>query len=219
MLFLVIIVFVNYGSSEVLRTITESFEYIMDRILYVYENNKASSISLFILVYVISTSISLPIASVLTLFAGSIFGLWIGLVVVSVSSVLGATISMLVSRFLISDFIEKKFGERIKTIHKNIEEFGIQYLLILRISPIFPFFLVNIAMGLTKMKVIPYMITSAIGMLPGTLLYVYAGDVGAEVLSLSDGFYKIVVILIVIVLFSIMTKIIYKKYFCANGRT
>lgn len=141
--------------------------------------------AIFAAIYVVATALSIPGATVLTLAAGFIFGFGRGLVLVSLSSTLGATLAFLLSRFFFSDFVTRKFGERIRKINAGIEKEGSFYLLTLRLIPIFPFFLVNLTLGLTPMRTLTFAIVSLVGMLPGTAAYVNAGTQLSQIQSLS----------------------------------
>jgi pyruvate/2-oxoglutarate dehydrogenase complex dihydrolipoamide dehydrogenase (E3) component/uncharacterized membrane protein YdjX (TVP38/TMEM64 family) len=144
------------------------------------------TIGAFFLVYVATTALSLPGAAILTLAAGAIFGLWVGTAIVSIASTLGACLAFLSARYVLRDWVAARFGRRIAAIDRGIRRDGIFYLLSLRLIPAFPFFLVNLAMGLTAMRLAPYALASWIGMLPGTLVYVNAGTQLARIETTSD---------------------------------
>lgn len=139
----------------------------------------------FFAIYVLATALSVPGAVVLTLAAGAIFGLWWGLVIVSFASTLGATGAFLVARYLLRDAIEARYGNRLKAINAGIERDGAFYLFTLRLVPLFPFFLINLLMGLTAMPARRFFWVSQIGMLAGTLVYVNAGTQLAQLHSLA----------------------------------
>ncbi len=126
-------------------------------------------------IYIISTALSIPGASLLTLLSGGLFGVFVGTLVVSIASTIGATLSFLSSRFLLKDWVEKKFEAPLSKINKGIEKEGGVYLFSLRLIPAFPFFVVNLLMGITKIKTSTYMWVSQLGMLPATIVYVNAG--------------------------------------------
>ncbi|MDM7942280.1 MAG: FAD-dependent oxidoreductase [Hydrogenophaga sp.] len=135
--------------------------------------------------YVVATALSFPGAAIITLAGGAIFGLWWGTLLVSFASSLGATLAFLVSRFVLRDSIEAKFGNRLAEINRGIEKDGAFYLFTLRLIPVVPFFVINLVMGLTKMKAITFYAVSQIGMLAGTLVYVNAGTQLAQIDSLQ----------------------------------
>jgi pyruvate/2-oxoglutarate dehydrogenase complex dihydrolipoamide dehydrogenase (E3) component/uncharacterized membrane protein YdjX (TVP38/TMEM64 family) len=129
----------------------------------------------YFLVYVLVTALSFPGATIITLAGGAVFGLWQGLLIVSFASTLGATLAFLVSRFLLRDWVEARFGQRLADINAGVNREGGFYLFTLRLIPVVPFFLINLLMGLTRMKVWTYYWVSQIGMLAGTAVYVNAG--------------------------------------------
>jgi len=140
---------------------------------------------IFFLVYVVVTALSLPGAVVMTLAAGGFFGLIWGFFIVSFASTFGATLAFLASRYLLRESVQKRFGHRLEPINKGIEREGAFYLFTLRLVPIFPFFLINLLMGLTPIKTITYYWVSQIGMLAGTLVYINAGTQLAKIEGLS----------------------------------
>lgn len=140
----------------------------------------------FFLLYVAATALSLPGAVILTLAAGAIFGLWLGTLVVSFASAIGASLAFLSSRYLLRDWVKARFGRRVAVIDRGIEQDGAFYLLTLRLIPAFPFFLINLAMGLTAMRLPVFYLVSQIGMLLGTLVYVNAGTQLGSISRTSD---------------------------------
>jgi pyruvate/2-oxoglutarate dehydrogenase complex dihydrolipoamide dehydrogenase (E3) component/uncharacterized membrane protein YdjX (TVP38/TMEM64 family) len=130
---------------------------------------------LFFLAYVAITGLSLPGAAVMTLIAGAMFGLVKGTVIVSFASAVGATIAFLASRFLLRDWVQSRFGERLRAIDSGVDREGAFYLFALRLVPVFPFFMINLLMGLTSMRAWTFYWVSQAGMLAGTIVYVYAG--------------------------------------------
>ena len=150
-----------------------------------YENKPLLVILSFFFIYIAVTALSLPGAAILTLAAGAQFGLWLGVIIVSFASTIGATLAFLVSRFLLRDTIEAKFGDKLKTFNDNIEKDGAFYLFTVRLVPVFPFFLVNLVMGLTRLKTAVFYLVSQIGMLAGTIVFVNAGTQLAKIDSLG----------------------------------
>ena len=136
-------------------------------------------------IYVIVTSLSLPGAVVMTLAGGAFFGLVTGTIVVSFASTIGATLACAVSRFLLRDWVHGKFGERIARVNEGVEREGAFYLFTLRLIPVFPFWLINLAMGVTRMRLVTFYWVSQIGMLAGTVVYVNAGKELAKIDSLK----------------------------------
>lgn len=139
----------------------------------------------FFLLYVLVTALSLPGAAVMTLAAGALFGLFQGLLLVSFASSIGATLAFLVSRYLLRASVQQRFGSRLEPINRGIERDGAFYLFTLRLVPAFPFFLINLLMGLTPIRARTFYWVSQLGMLAGTLVYVNAGTQIARLDSLS----------------------------------
>ena len=140
----------------------------------------------FFLVYVATTALSLPGATLLTLVAGAIFGLGWGTVITSFASSIGATLAFLMSRLVLKDWVQARFAQRLAPINEGVRRDGGFYLFSLRLVPVLPFFLINLAMGLTPIRTATFYGVSQLGMLAGTLLYVNAGTQLARIGSLSD---------------------------------
>lgn len=151
----------------------------------IYDSRPLMVIAVFFFGYIAVTALSLPGAAILTLAGGAQFGLLLGVVIVSFASSIGATLAFLVSRFLLRDSIESRFGDKLKTFNSNIEKDGAFYLFTVRLVPVFPFFLVNLVMGLTRLKTGVFYLVSQLGMLAGTLVFVNAGTQLAKIDSLS----------------------------------
>ena len=139
----------------------------------------------FLLIYVAVTALSLPGAVVMTLAAGALFGLVWATIIVSFASSIGATLAFLVSRYLLRDSVQNRFGERLKPLNEGIRKEGAFYLFTLRLVPVFPFFLINLLMGLTPIRAVTFYWVSQVGMLAGTLVYVNAGTQLARIDSLA----------------------------------
>jgi uncharacterized membrane protein YdjX (TVP38/TMEM64 family) len=146
------------------------------RIQELAPRNPVFGAAIFFVIYVATTALSIPGATVLTLLGGSIFGFVEGSMLASFASTMGATIAMLWARYVARDYFQSRFTGRLDAINIGIENDGARYLLSLRLIPIIPFFLVNLAAGLTKIPTRTFMWASQIGMLPLTLIYVYAGS-------------------------------------------
>ncbi|EKF9984503.1 TVP38/TMEM64 family protein [Vibrio cholerae] len=141
---------------------------------------------IYFLVYVLLTAFSIPGATVVTLLGAALFGFWLSLLLASFASTIGATLAFLSSRFLLRDWVQAKFADKLQTINQGIERDGAFYLLSLRLIPIFPFFLINLVMGLTPISTWRYYWVSQLGMLPGTAVYLNAGTQLAEISSLGE---------------------------------
>lgn len=165
-----------------------SFSYLKESretLVSIYEERTVVFIAAYFFIYIILTSLSLPGASPLTIAGGWVMGFWVGTLVVSFASTIGATVACFVSRFLLRDWVQNKFGNKIKKVNEGVEREGVFYLFTLRLIPLFPFWMINLSMGLTKMPLIKYYWVSQIGMLPGTMVYVNAGKELGQIDSLK----------------------------------
>jgi uncharacterized membrane protein YdjX (TVP38/TMEM64 family) len=150
-----------------------------------YLQNRLMVISVYMGIYIAVTAMSLPGAVVLTLAGGGLFGLVIGTLIVSFASTIGATLACLVSRFLLREWVQNRFGDKLVTINNGIEKEGAFYLFSLRLVPIFPFFVINLLMGLTRMRLFTFFWVSQLGMLAGTMVFVNAGKELAKINTLA----------------------------------
>lgn len=171
----------NLGDYLTLTYIKESQE----KFQVIYSDNRAAVIGSYMLIYILVTSLSLPGAVVMTLAGGAFFGLVVGTVVVSFASTIGATFACFVSRFILRDWIQGRFGEKLKMVNEGVEKEGAFYLFTVRLIPVFPFWLINLVMGLTSMRLVTFYWVSQIGMLAGTIVFVNAGKELAKIDSLS----------------------------------
>jgi uncharacterized membrane protein YdjX (TVP38/TMEM64 family) len=150
-----------------------------------YTSHIFLTIGAYMLIYIAVTALSLPGAAVMTLAGGALFGLLTGTVVISFASTIGATLAFLVSRFLLKDWVQNRFRDKLKAVNQGIENEGAFYLFTLRLVPVFPFFIINLVMGLTPISTRRFYLVSQLGMLPGTLVYVNAGTQLAQIDSLQ----------------------------------
>ncbi|WP_418319314.1 FAD-dependent oxidoreductase [Piscinibacter sakaiensis] len=150
-----------------------------------FERRPVTVVAVYFVIYVAVTALSLPGAAIMTLAGGALFGLLLGTVIVSFASSIGATLAFLASRYVLRDTVQARFGNRLKEINKGIEKDGAFYLVTLRLVPLIPFFVINLVLGLTRMKAVVFYLASQIGMLAGTIVYVNAGTQLAQIESLS----------------------------------
>ena len=150
-----------------------------------YAGNRLLTIAGYMAIYILATALSLPGAIILTLAGGALFGLGIGFVAISFASSIGATLAFLAARFLLRDSVQGRFGERLRAINDGVRKDGAFYLFSLRLVPIFPFFIINLAMGLTPLRTLTFYWVSQLGMIPGTLVYVNAGTQLGQIDSLA----------------------------------
>ena len=171
--------FGEYASLDYIKAQQQAFQDY-------YAENKAVVLTAFFVGYVSVTALSLPGAAIMTLLAGALFGLLVGVVMVSFASSIGATLAFLVARFVLGESLQQKYGDKLQKINEGVEREGKFYLFTMRLIPAFPFFLINILMGLTTLSAISFYWVSQLGMLAGTVVYVFAGTQLAEIESLGD---------------------------------
>ena len=168
----------RFFSLDYLKQSREQFQAL-------YDAHTVLVLGAYFFIYVAVAALGLPAATVVTLAGGALFGLWVGLVVVSFASTLGACLAFLLSRYVLRDSVRRRFGDKLSRIDRGVEEEGSFYLFTLRLIPIFPFFVINALMGLTPMRLFTYAWISQVGMLPGTAVYVNAGKELGRLDSLS----------------------------------
>ncbi len=151
-----------------------------------YESHAIQTISVFMVLYIVQTTLSLPGATIFSLAAGALFGTLMGTVYAVCSATIGATFAFLVTRYIFRDAVNGKFGSRLQNINRELEREGFNYLLFLRLVPIFPFFLINLAAGLTGMRIRTFFFGTLLGIIPGALVYCNAGASLASIGSIGD---------------------------------
>ncbi len=172
----------NLGQLLTLDTLKAS----RDQLAALYQSQPLLTLGSFFALYVTATALSFPGAAILTLAAGAMFGLGVGLVLVSFASSLGALLAFLTARYLLRDLVQARFGKQLAPLNEGMKKDGTAYLLTLRLVPVFPFFLVNLLAGLTPISAARYYVVSQIGMLAGTAVFVNAGTQLASINSLRD---------------------------------
>lgn len=155
-------------------------------ILTYYADHRLHTVLGFMLVYILQTLLSLPGAAIMSLAAGAIFGSLLGTLYASIAATIGATLACLVYRYLLRDFVLSKFGQRLEGMNRELEQRGLNYLLFLRLVPIFPFFLINMAASLTRLPIRTFIVGTMIGIVPAGFIFVNAGASLATIESLSD---------------------------------
>lgn len=163
----------------------ESFKAQQAEIVAAKDANPFLYIAGFFLLYVAVTGLSIPGAAIMSLVAGALFGLVLGTVIVSFASTIGATLAFLSSRYLLRDWVQGKFGERLRAIDDGLAKDGAFYLFTLRLIPVFPFFVINLLMGLTRIKTWTFFWVSQLGMLAATVVFVNAGTQISRIESTS----------------------------------
>jgi len=158
----------QYFSFEMIKEQHQNLKNLID-------TNYLLFFGLFFILYIVVTAFALPFAALKTILAGALFGLIPGVILTSFASSIGSTLCLLMSRFLLRDHVEKKHSKYLDKVNEGIKKDGIYYLFFLRLSPIFPFFIINLVFGLTKMKALTFYLVSQIGMFLGTIIFVNAG--------------------------------------------
>ncbi len=157
-----------------------------DHLLAFTETNYAAAAAIFVMAYVVVTGLSLPGAVILTLAGGFLFGSVIGTFLVNLGATTGATLAFLAARYMLRDWVEHKFGKWLNPIQEGFAKSDFSYLMTLRLIPLFPFFVVNLVSGLTRMKVGTYVAATALGIIPGSFVYAYAGRQLGTINSLKE---------------------------------
>ena len=183
-----------------------------DQLLAFTESNYAVSVGIFILTYIVVTGLSLPGAVILTLAGGFVFGGVIGTLFVNLGATTGATLAFLAARYLLRDWVEQKFGRWIEPVQQGFAKNAFSYLLTLRLIPLFPFFVVNLVSGLTRVNVGTYVAATAIGIIPGSFVYAYAGRQLGTISSLKEIASPNVIGAFVLLGLLALAPIVYKKF-------
>jgi uncharacterized membrane protein YdjX (TVP38/TMEM64 family) len=164
----------------------ESLKTNRDALTMFYQKNRFFMAGAFIAIYIIQTALSLPGAAILSLAAGAIFGAVMGTLYVNIGATAGATLAFLVARYLFHDVIQNKFGPRLEKINRELETRGFNYLLFLRLVPLFPFFLINLGSGLTNMPLRTFILGTLVGIIPGSFVFCNAGASLAAITSMNE---------------------------------
>ncbi len=157
-----------------------------DLLLNYTESNYTLAVAVFVLVYILQTTFSLPGGAILTLTGGFLFGSLMGTIFVNIGATLGATLAFLAARYLLRDWVENKFGDRLGPIQAGFAQNAFSYLMTLRLIPAFPFFLVNLVSGLTRVNLGTYMLATSLGIIPGSFVFAFAGRQLGSINSLSE---------------------------------
>jgi uncharacterized membrane protein YdjX (TVP38/TMEM64 family) len=183
-----------------------------DRLLDFAEANYAAAVILFIVMYCAVAGLSLPGATIMTLAGGFLFGSLLGMLYVNLGATSGATIAFLASRYLLSDWVEQKFGAKLEPIQRGFAKNAFSYLMTLRLIPLFPFFLVNLLSGLTRVSVGTYVAATALGIVPGSFVYAYAGRQLGTLNSLKEIASPSVLLAFTLLGLLTMVPVVYKRF-------
>lgn len=154
-------------------------------LLDLYTDHRLATVAGFMVLYIVQTALSLPGAAVLSLAAGAVFGAVMGTVYANIAATIGATLAFLVTRYLLRDAVLHRFGGKLERLNRELEDRGFNYLLFLRLVPVFPFFLINLAAGLTRLPLRTFFFGTMLGIIPGGFVYVNAGASLATIDSLA----------------------------------
>jgi len=161
----------------------ESLKNNRQTLLDLYQTNKIATVAGFMAIYIIQTAFSLPGAAIMSMASGAIFGSIMGTVYANIAATIGATLAFLVARYLMRDFLQKRFGDRLEGVNRELDERGLSYLLFLRLVPLFPFFLTNLAAAMTRLPLRTFVLGTVIGIIPGGFVIVNAG---ASLATITD---------------------------------
>jgi uncharacterized membrane protein YdjX (TVP38/TMEM64 family) len=182
-----------------------------DHLLAFTETNYATAVGLFVVAYIAVTGLSLPGAVILTLAGGFLFGSVFGTIYVNIGATTGATLAFLTARYLLRDWVEQKFGKWLGPVQQGFTNNAFSYLMTLRLIPLFPFFAVNLVSGLTRMNVGTYVAATALGIIPGSFVYAYAGRQLGTINSLKEIASPNVIIAFVLLGLLALVPTLYKK--------
>jgi uncharacterized membrane protein YdjX (TVP38/TMEM64 family) len=182
-----------------------------DHLLAFTEANYPASVALFILAYITVTGLSLPGAVILTLAGGFLFGSVFGTLFVNIGATTGATLAFVAARYLLREWVEQKFGKWLEPLQQGFAKNAFNYLMTLRLIPLFPFFVVNLVSGLTRMSVGTYVGATALGIIPGSFVYAYAGRQLGTINSLKEIASPNVITAFVLLGLLALVPIVYKK--------
>jgi uncharacterized membrane protein YdjX (TVP38/TMEM64 family) len=183
-----------------------------DHLLAFAESNHAVAVALFILAYIAVAGLSLPGAVILTLAGGFLFGAVFGTLFVNLGATTGATLAFLVARYMLRDLVEQKFGKWLEPLQQGFAKNDFNYLMTLRLIPLFPFFVVNLVSGLTRMNVGTYVAATALGIIPGSFVYAYAGRQLGTINSLKEIASPNVIAAFVLLGVLALVPVVYKKF-------
>lgn len=184
-----------------------------DRLLSFTQTHYAVAAGVFIVTYIAVTGLSLPGAVILTLAGGFLFGGLVGTLLVNVGATTGATLAFLVARYLLRDAVEQKFGRWLGPFQEGFNQNAFSYLMTLRLIPLFPFFVVNLVSGLTRVTLGTYVAATALGIIPGSFVYAYAGQQLGTINSLKEVASPNVIAALVLLGLLALVPALYNKYF------
>ncbi len=185
LLFIGAIVLIRFSPAGSVLTF-ENLKQHRENLLVFVGHNYAAAAVIFILIYILTTSLSIPGAVILTLAGGFLFGVIASTMYVVIGATAGASLAFLSARYLVGNRLQEKYQSQFKKFNDEVERNGAHYLLVLRFIPVFPFFLINFLAGLTKVPIKTFIWTTAIGIIPGTAVFAFAGQQIGSINSLSE---------------------------------
>lgn len=207
-IFLAVIIAIRYSPVGTILTF-DNLQQHRNALFAFVQDHYGLSVILFLLTYICTTALSIPGATILTLAGGFLFGTAIATVCINVGATTGATLAFLSARYLLGERLQERYQSQLLKFNAELEKNGSQYLLTLRFIPAFPFFLINFLSGLTKIPIKTFVWTTSIGIIPGTLVYTFAGKQIGSINSLSEILStKVLVAFVLLALFAIMPVII-----------
>ncbi len=189
-----------------------------DRLLTLTDEHRPAAVAGFVLTYGLVTGLSLPGATILTLVGGFLFGSLLGTVFVNLGATSGATLAFLTARYLLRDWVERKFGQKLGPIQTGFTKNAFSYLVTLRLVPLFPFFLVNLVSGLTRVPLGTYVVATALGIVPGSFVYAYAGRQLGTINSLKEIASPHVILAFTLLGLLALVPILYRRFAAKTGK-
>ncbi len=197
----------------------ENLQNSQEKLASFVEDNYLLTVFTYIAIYIISVALLVPIATVLTLAGGFLFGAVVGTVFVNIGATVGAILAFLFARYILGNKIQEKYGAQLEKFNKGFEENKYQYLFSLRFLPVFPFFLVNFFCGVAKVDIKTFIITTSLGIIPGSFVYTFAGSKLATIKSLEDIFTTDILLAFILLGTLTLMPVIVKKFKAAMARS
>jgi uncharacterized membrane protein YdjX (TVP38/TMEM64 family) len=191
----------------------DSLKQNRDSLLGFTEQHYGAAVGLFIAAYIVQTALSLPGGAIMTLAGGFLFGALLGTLYVNVGATIGATLAFLAARYVLRDWVEKKFGERLRPIQAGFAKNAFSYLMTLRLIPAFPFFLVNLVSGLTRVNVGTYVLATMLGIIPASFVFAYAGRQLGSINSVKEIVSPQVLLAFILLGALALTPAFFKRFF------
>lgn len=210
-IFIVAVVFINIFDLHAFFTF-ENLKAQQSSLSSFVQANYILTVLIFISLYIVSVAFLIPIATVLTLSGGFLFGATFGIIFVNIGATIGAVCAFLFARYIIGNKIQQKYKSKLQKFNQELEENKFQYLFSLRLLPIFPFFLVNFFCGVTNVDLRTFFITTSIGIIPGSFVYTYAGSQLANISAIEDIFSKEILFALILLATLTLLPVLYKKY-------